>query len=238
MRQCPKCKAILREGANFCSQCGKPLKSSSSINSGLIVLICLNAVTLGAILGGLLLLINNNARKLQHTTAPATTQQPMQQYLQQADAVQEPMQQYPQQTYTVQQPIQQHPQQTGTEQEAVSSITFWDAERMLSDRLELNPTLHLTEAQRQWRERQFKNYLYGKFVEWEGILVDVYPSGTLSIKCNPQTATSDVKLQLRNPDPQTLINLPKGARIKFRGRILEHSIFGWTLTDGWIVAVY
>jgi hypothetical protein len=124
--------------------------------------------------------------------------------------------------------------------EQVSPITFWDAEYYLSDRPGLSPSqsLQWTELQKEEWRRNAAAKLYGLLVEWEGMLVDVDERLDLYLKCNPNTITFDVKVTLRNPDRQFLTNLRKGQRVRVRGRIQSHSIFGWHLVDGVIVAVY
>jgi hypothetical protein len=124
--------------------------------------------------------------------------------------------------------------------EQVSPITFWDAEYYLSDRPGLSPSqsLQWTELQKEEWRRNAAAKLYGLLVEWEGMLVDVDERLDLYLKCNPNTITFDVKVTLRNPDRQFLTNLRKGQRVRARGRIQSHSIFGWHLVDSVIVAVY
>lgn len=92
---------------------------------------------------------------------------------------------------------------------------------------------HKTDAQRKasW-DRMFG----GQWVRWEGEVVEVSGRGatcTISMRCSPTTMTSDTDFDL---DRATAVSLHKGDRLRIEGRLRDHSMFGYRLTDVRVVA--
>lgn len=71
------------------------------------------------------------------------------------------------------------------------------------------------------KESSWANYK-GRFVEWEGEVVEVKHSGdrfNLSIKMNEATTTKDIILALKNTESAKARRLKPGDLLKFRGRL-------------------
>lgn len=90
-----------------------------------------------------------------------------------------------------------------------------------------------TDAQRKasW-DREFG----GQWVRWEGIVITVTGRGdtcSVSLRVNPKTMTSDTGFDL---DRATAVALNEGQRIRVEGRLVDHSAFGYKLSDVRVVA--
>lgn len=105
---------------------------------------------------------------------------------------------------------------------------FSQADAMLDDR-----RTDATEAQKQayWQS------VTGTQVVWEGQVTDVLltSGGEIRLRCNPQTSTSDVHVIMDGSQMGLLPRINKGQRIRVQGILQDHSMFGYTLSQGRIV---
>ena len=90
-----------------------------------------------------------------------------------------------------------------------------------------------TEAQKQayWQS------VTGTQVVWEGQVVDVRltSGGEITLKCNPQTSTSDVHVIMDGSQMDLLPKINRSQRIRVQGILQGHSMFGYTLSQGRVV---
>lgn len=89
----------------------------------------------------------------------------------------------------------------------------------------------------QWTDAQKEAYwasVEGTQVTWSGEVIEVKldDGGTVSLKCNPKTFASDVIVNLDGSQLDKLPSLSKGQRITIVGILKEHSMFGYTISDG------
>jgi len=86
------------------------------------------------------------------------------------------------------------------------------------------------------KKEQWQKYK-GQKVTWTCKVVNVdesslTPGYTLNLKCNPETLTTDVKVNFSNEWKSKLINLKKDDTITVTGVLDDYGIFGYTLNNG------
>lgn len=109
-------------------------------------------------------------------------------------------------------------------------LNFWDVDRILDNRL----SGEWTEAQKQ----AARIIIREKRVWWVGEVVDASMNGggTVQLRCNPDTVTSDVGIQLDSTQLLILPLLHIGDLVLVEGTVAGHSMFGWDLSDGHVIA--
>lgn len=89
----------------------------------------------------------------------------------------------------------------------------------------------------QWTEAQKQAYwasVQGTQVNWSGEVVEVKldGGGSITLKCNPNTYSSDVEVKLDGSQLNKLPLLSKGQRITIQGILHAHSVYGYDITQG------
>lgn len=106
--------------------------------------------------------------------------------------------------------------------------SFHEADAYFDDR-----KTDLTDAQKQ----DYWTRISGTQVTWRGAVVEVRmdSGGSISMRCNPETMTSDVQVTLDGTQTSLLPSINKGQYVTVKAILQDHSSFGYTLARGQIV---
>lgn len=88
-----------------------------------------------------------------------------------------------------------------------------------------------------WTQAQKDAYwatIVGTRVQWSGELLEVRSdrTGSLYVKCNPNSFVGDVNVDLDGTQLNMLASLNKGQRVRFSGLLRGHGVFGYTISNG------
>lgn len=118
-----------------------------------------------------------------------------------------------------------------TQQPEILDISFYEFDSMFG--MEGS----LTDIQ---KKRVFENEYKNKYVQWKCELEDIgdtFGSYSMSMKCKPDTFTSDMRVTLRDDQKDKAIDLRKGTYVEFRGRLKGYGeLLGHRADDGVIVS--
>ena len=92
----------------------------------------------------------------------------------------------------------------------------------------------------KWTEAQTEAYwnsVRGTQVTWSGEVkeVELKGGGEITLKCNPETWTSDTEVKLDGTQVASLPRISKGSRVAVRAILSRHDDFGYKLTDGQVI---
>jgi len=108
-------------------------------------------------------------------------------------------------------------------------MDFWDFDSLFG----MEGTL--TDMQ---KKAEFEEKYKGKYVSWTCELVDLSESLRMSLKCNPDTFTSDMNVKLRSDQKDKAMAIPKGSLVTFEARLTGYGEFmGHSADDGVIISV-
>lgn len=115
-----------------------------------------------------------------------------------------------------------------TTKESISTIKWSDYDNIY------NTKSNSTDIQ---KDSQWKNF-EGKNVAWTGTVADVSEGMlgglTLNIKMNDETLTHDIALSLKDDQKEKAMNLTKGKKINFTGKLVSYggTVLPLTMDEG------
>lgn len=101
----------------------------------------------------------------------------------------------------------------------------WEA---LDARLKHVSNRDLTSVQREALTSQY----VGAWVRMTGTITDVKADGSIRLKCNPDTLTSDTVVHIRPEEWPLLMDYSRGSQITLTAQFKGHNIFGHDYVNG------